>query len=185
MAEMETLGAAVLRDLLAAVLEQYVLDVRGIHGPTHWARVLENGYRLAPMTGARLIVLELFALFHDSCRHNDEIDPDHGERGARLLDRFEQQVRPLVRTTDLALAREACAQHTEGLIHAEASVGTCWDADRLDLARCGIMPAPEYLCSEAARMSDMIDWANDRALRGEVPVSIAKEWNLDLGPAMT
>jgi uncharacterized protein len=30
-------------------------------------------------------------------------------------------------------------------------VQTCWDADRLDLGRVGIIPRPDRLCTEEAR----------------------------------
>jgi uncharacterized protein len=33
----------------------------------------------------------------------------------------------------------------------DPTVGCCFDADRLDLARCGITPNPELLSTEAVR----------------------------------
>jgi hypothetical protein len=60
----------------------------GIHGIRHWARVLENGRKLAEKTGAMIEVVELFALFHDSQRQNDGYDPGHGSRGARLAEKM-------------------------------------------------------------------------------------------------
>jgi uncharacterized protein len=38
--------------VLKAVLEDYALPLNGDHGVSHWARVLENGHRLAEETGA-------------------------------------------------------------------------------------------------------------------------------------
>lgn len=38
--------------LIRIIREQYQLPWDGIHGVSHWARVLENGLRLAPLTGA-------------------------------------------------------------------------------------------------------------------------------------
>ena len=37
--------------LLEAIRQGYALPWMGIHGVTHWARVLENGLRLAEQTG--------------------------------------------------------------------------------------------------------------------------------------
>lgn len=48
-------------ELLQAILKGYVLSPWGIHGLSHWARVLENGRRLAAVNGAILEVVELFA----------------------------------------------------------------------------------------------------------------------------
>ena len=53
-----------------------------IHGPDHWRRVERNAVILAARTGARIEVVRLFALFHDSKRINEGWDPGHGRRGA-------------------------------------------------------------------------------------------------------
>jgi uncharacterized protein len=71
---------AIVREVLAG----YSLPVRGIHGVVHWARVLENGLRLAETTGANVNVVTLFALFHDCRRVNEGWDGDHGLRGAEF-----------------------------------------------------------------------------------------------------
>ena len=41
-----------LKLILHAILEEYELPWDGLHGVAHWARVLENGLRLADETGA-------------------------------------------------------------------------------------------------------------------------------------
>jgi hypothetical protein len=45
------------RDLLRKIVDQFGLDIHGIHGTAHWIRVYENGYRLAQSTGANVNVL--------------------------------------------------------------------------------------------------------------------------------
>jgi len=69
--------------LLNRVIETYVLPSQGIHGLSHWARVLENGRRLAPLEGADTDIVELFAVFHDACRMSEGSDRGHAGRGAR------------------------------------------------------------------------------------------------------
>ena len=64
--------------ILQAVLEDYALPRDGDHGVAHWARVLENGLRLAEQAGAHLEVVRLFAVLHDARRVNEHTDPDHG-----------------------------------------------------------------------------------------------------------
>ncbi len=56
-----------------------------IHGLTHWRRVFENGLIIAKETGANKDLVELFALFHDSCRRHDGRDRDHGKRAAHWV----------------------------------------------------------------------------------------------------
>jgi hypothetical protein len=45
----------------------------------------------------------------------------------------------------------ACTHDTEGLITDDPTVGTCWDADRLTLHRCGIRTDPKFLLTREAK----------------------------------
>ena len=157
--------------LIQAILKQYQLSRQGIHGPVHWARVLENGRKLSALTGARLEVVELFAVFHDSCRRNDDFDPEHGSRGAKLAGKLRGTYFNLA-DVDFACLSAACRLHTSGLTDADVTLQTCWDADRLDLGRVGIKPHPKRLCTQAGRDSSMIAWADDRAAGGHVPAFV-------------
>jgi uncharacterized protein len=152
------------RALIAAIRAQYRLAWDGIHGLAHWERVRENGLRLAGSTGARADVVELFAYFHDACRHNNHHDPQHGARGADLARRLAGTVFDLD-PEGLNLLAEACIGHTRGGTVAEITVATCWDADRLDLGRVGKTPRPERLCTDAARDPAIIAWASGRSQR--------------------
>jgi uncharacterized protein len=148
------------------ILSGYRLRNNGTHGVNHWARVFENGRRLAPMTGADQHVVDLFALFHDARRENEGHDPMHGARGGQLAKQLRK--RGLIRLTpdQLKLLTYACARHPDGLTEADLTVQTCWDADRLDLGRVGITPSPHKLCTEAAKDPEMIAWAHIRAWKG-------------------
>jgi uncharacterized protein len=166
-------------ELIRQVTKGYSLPLGGVHGLAHWARVLVNGRRLAVETGADLVVVELFAVFHDARRLNEGHDPEHGSRGASLA-------RSLLRgdgqlsTDQLRTLEEACRLHTNGLREAQVTIQTCWDADRLDLFRVGTFPASELLCTEAARKPAMIARANERASKGDVPSLIWEEWGMRL-----
>ena len=153
------------RDLIEAIRDGYALNWRGTHGAPHWARVRQNGLRLARLTGARVEVVELFAFLHDSKRRNDAVDPGHGKRAAEFVRSLQGSLITLS-DADLALLAYACEYHTDGLIEAHVTVQTCWDADRLDLGRAGIKPKARYLCTPAARDPAMIEWALRRSLQG-------------------
>lgn len=165
-------------ELLLAVFEQYRLPPFGLHGIPHWARVLENGRRLAPLTGARLEVVELFAVLHDACRRNEHCDPQHGQRAAELAVRLRGRAFELD-DAGLALLVQACAGHTDGRREGDVTVLTCWDADRLDLARAGIRPHVGKLCTEAACDPQLIAWATARSEALEMPQRVAAEWGID------
>jgi len=164
-----------IRTVLLAVQDQYLLCWTGIHGIGHWGRVLETGLRLATETGADREVVTLFALFHDACRRNDARDPGHGSRGATLAAPLQGTLFD-INTRQLELLLEACTLHTRGITEADPTVMTCWDADRLDLLRVGIDPAPHKLCTAAARDPAMLAWANDRASRRHIPGFVRDGW---------
>jgi len=150
--------------LIHLIRGQFKLDWGGIHGASHWARVRENGLRLAESTGANTKVVELFAFLHDSRRLNDEIDPLHGARAALYAQSLVGQAFEL-EPPDLELLVLACHGHSDGLTSGDMTVLTCWDADRLDLGRVGIKPHPNKLCTEAARNPAMLEWAYKRSVR--------------------
>jgi len=163
-------------NLLRAIHEQYQLEWRGIHGIDHWARVLENGLRIAPSVGARVEVVELFAVFHDACRVCDNSDPGHGLRGAMLAQRFRGKFFELP-DADFKLLYAACELHTDGRTLGDVTLQTCWDADRLDLGRCGVQPFAPLLCTAEAKKFATIEWAYARSLSSRTP-KYAKDWEL-------
>ena len=130
-----------LKPLVHRILEDYALRGDGTHGVWHWARVLENGLRLADAMGAKIEVVQLFAILHDSRRVSDGVDDDHGRRGADLAAALRGGLFNLT-DADFELLYEACAAHSDGLIEGDVTIQTCWDSDRLDLGRVGMIPAP-------------------------------------------
>jgi uncharacterized protein len=152
------------RSVLRAVQEQFRLEWRGIHGVPHWARVRCNGLALARANGARLDVVELFALLHDSQRHHDGLDRKHGLRGADFTLQLNSELLRLDRP-GLEMLTYAVRYHSDGLIEADVTVQTCWDADRLDLGRVGIKPRLDKLCTAQARNPVLLDLAYRRSVR--------------------
>jgi len=148
--------------LLVFLREQFALDWRGDHGITHWARVRANGLLLTPLTGASSHVVELFAFFHDAARRNEGEDSGHGARGARLAKQLQGQFFDAT-PEEMDLLGLACRQHSDGRVKGDATVLTCWDADRLDLGRVGIKPLARLLCTAAARQQHVIDTAYERS----------------------
>ena len=146
------------QELIRSILGRYALPWDGIHGVSHWARVLESGKRLSELTGAKIHVVEFFAIFHDSRRINEGVDDGHGPRGAELA-RELRGVDFELADEDFALLVHACNLHTEGHTDGDVTVRTCWDADRLDLGRVGITPREENLCTNGARDQGLLKWA--------------------------
>ncbi len=161
--------------LVREIVGGYTLSPMGVHGLPHWGRVLEIGLRLADETKASRSVVALFAVFHDSRRENDAIDPEHGRRGAELAATL-RDAHFEITDAEFDLLRYACEEHTCGLTEADVTVQTCWDADRLDLPRVGIRPRNDLLCTAAARDPEIQRWAADRSIAGHAPSFVTNEW---------
>ena len=162
------------RQLLGAIRAGYALDWYGLHGIRHWARVYENGIRLATETGARLPVVQLFAVFHDSRRLSDGRDDGHGPRGALLAEEFRGRYFDLS-DDNFALLTAACRRHTAAATDDDITVRTCFDADRLDLPRVGKVINCDLLCTDAARRSEVIAWARARS-ESDADAEILPAW---------
>ena len=144
---------------------QFRLDQRSPHGPNHWMRVKRNGLELAEKTGANKLVVELFAIFHDSCRVNDNQDKGHGKRGAKLAKKLHKMGYVPCSQDELDILIKACEGHTGGITDPHCpTIATCWDADRLDLPRVGIDVDPNLLCTGQAKDPKFIELCRQRAL---------------------
>jgi len=136
--------------LLKAIIAQFRINQHGAHGTSHWARVLKHGMTIGSAVGADLLVVELFAFLHDSQRENEYTDRDHGLRAAdyaRWLNRTYFSLTP----DQMEKLSTAMAGHSQGQIHVDPTIQTCWDADRLDLGRVGTKPKAKYLSIEGAK----------------------------------
>jgi uncharacterized protein len=132
------------------VVAQFACRTTSIHGPSHWRRVERNGLLLAEATGADIDIVRLFALFHDSRRESDGWDLDHGARAAEYAAELRGHAYELADDRYQKL-QYACVWHTDGKTHEDPTIATCWDADRLDLGRVGVMPDPKRMCTPLGR----------------------------------
>jgi uncharacterized protein len=155
--------------LLDAVRERSPLHGSYVHGEHHWRAVAEVGLRLLRETrGADPMVVFLFALFHDAKRENEVVDPGHGRRGAELAEELHGRYFRLA-DDDLRQLLDACAGHTDEPFTYDATVGVCFDSDRLNLWRVGITPDAKYLSTDAALEDELQHWS--RSLHGH-----ARDW---------
>ena len=122
-----------------------------IHGITHWRRVFENGLMIAKETGANVDLVELFALFHDSCRLNDGRDHHHGRRTADWVESIRSDF-PDISDDVFQFLLEAIRDHTHVRLTVNIHIATCWDADRLDLGRVGKTPREEFMNTDMGRI---------------------------------
>ena len=134
------------------VITRFQLSLESVHGPGHWKRVERNGLQIAAENGADQDVVKLFAVLHDARRFAEGEDFMHGERAAR----FAETMRATGKLSDLDdrrfnLLHDAMWRHAHGGISDNPTVGACWDADRLDLWRVGIIPGVGLMSTDAGR----------------------------------
>ena len=111
----------------------------------------------AKETGADETIVTLFSIFHDCRRENEHIDDGHGLRGADLAITMRGIYFDLS-DNSFEILINACANHTDGQPTSTITIATCWDADRLDLPRVGIIPDPERMCTAPGRRLARSHW---------------------------
>ncbi|MEO1526815.1 MAG: hypothetical protein AAFX06_15370 [Planctomycetota bacterium] len=152
------------REIAKVARARYRLSLKGIHGIAHWQRVQENGMRLAKHNGANKDIVRLFSFLHDCCREDDRTDPEHGPRAADFTESLRDD---LIVAEDLEFSKLILAirEHTSALRTNDLDIGTCWDADRLDIGRVGYRPDSRYLSTSIAKTNWVQSWAYKRSLR--------------------
>ena len=147
------------KGLMTAIRDQFRINWHGVHGPSHWARVRHHALRLCTLRQGDLLVAELFAYLHDSQRENEWTDPLHGARAADYAASLNGSYFELS-GEQLDLLTHAARFHSDGLMHQDATIQSCWDADRLDLGRVGITPSKQYLSVYAHPLiEDAYQWS--------------------------
>ena len=124
--------------------------LNSIHAYDHWLRVERNGCVLATQDAVNVTVVRLFALFHDSKRVNENYDPEHGKRGAEFAEELNGDLFN-ISEEEMSLLYEACCDHTSGYHHKDPTIGVCWDSDRLDIGRAGMIPNSDFMSSKLAK----------------------------------
>ncbi len=129
------------------VISQFRLGRNSAHYVDHWDRVAAYGLHLGRLYKADLEVIELFALLHDSQRFEEGHDPEHGTRAAL----YASEICAWLQPEQMMKLMLACRDHDRGRTHQDLTIGSCWDADRLDLDRVLIDPDPKFMSTAEAK----------------------------------
>lgn len=137
--------------ILHTIRRNFKLDWWGHHGIRHWARVRRNGRIIAQhVAGVDLLVLDLFAVLHDSQRRDGWEDPSHGWRAMAHCRKLHGDDRLGLDEWQFLQLLKAMEHHSEqGVKPLSVTVAACWNADRYDLGRVGIEPDDAYLATGA------------------------------------
>ena len=137
----------VLRKVRDFAIKHARTDEYSIHGIDHWDRVYNHGLSLN-VPGADLDVVQCFAYLHDVERQDDGYEEEHGPRAAELVDKIRESVLGFLDDKQIGLLKEACALHTTCHRTGNPTIDACFDSDRLDLTRVGIIPDPDKMATK-------------------------------------
>ena len=124
-----------------------------MHGLPHWQRVERNGILLSSVDGRireeiNIKVVRFFAYLHDKCRIDNWKDIEHGVRAADMLLTIKDTILKDFTDEEFSLLERACRFHTTERRTGNPTIDVCFDADRLDLGRVGIVPNPKLMATE-------------------------------------
>jgi len=141
-----------MEELKEYLISNFLLGSDSLHGPLHWESVLRNGLLIASKNkNIDQEVITLFSYIHDSRRVDEYIDINHGERAANSLEYLEKLGLLNLRKNQKELLYLAIKHHNEGEISTDLTIGACWDSDRLELDRVGILPSIKFFSTSEGK----------------------------------
>ena len=141
-----------IKELKEYLSSRFVLGSDSLHGPLHWESVLRNGLLIASKNNnIDKEVITLFSYIHDFKRIDEYIDIDHGKRAANSLENLEKLGLLNLRKNQKELLYLAIKDHNKGKISTDLTIGACWDSDRLELDRVGILPNIDFFSTSEGK----------------------------------
>ncbi len=173
---MKNLNSAYYDKMWELAKFQFVLDYDSIHGFDYWESVYDYGTLLGEFCGADLDVIKHFAIFHDCQRLDDNRDPNHGKRACQYILSIRNQIN--LNEEQFQELYQAILYHSDGLVIQNKTIGCCWDADRLELTRCKIIPSQELMSTPLGKDISVFIQAdpliNKRAIRNKILGNISQ-----------
>jgi len=143
--------------LLNFIISQFGLDIDSVHGIKHWRKVWEIGNYLSGQTKADTKIINLFAYSHDAKRENEYDDLEHGKKARIFIKELYHKKLFCISKSQLDKLSFACEHHNDPSAKStDVTIQTCWDADRLDLWRVGIVPDRHSLNTDFAKQEEVI-----------------------------
>jgi len=141
------------KEFREAAYVRFTLGKKSDHGPAHWEQVERLVIHLSQgMDEQDIATCRLFAIFHDCMRINEDDDPKHGLRAAKYIEKFHREaIIDLIGEDRFEKLKFAIEHHNSGGTTADPIIGRCWDSDRLDLIRVGIVPDSIFISTQIGR----------------------------------
>lgn len=126
------------------------------HGVAHSNRVAAIGHYLCTINKEKGFVVEedvviWFAYLHDICRVSDSKDEMHPSKGYAYVNMIRDTWLRHLSDHQFFLLSEAILNHHKIIKYGELTIDTCFDADRLDVARFGVCVSLNRLATDEAK----------------------------------
>ena len=89
-----------------------------------------------------------FVYLYNKCHLDDWTDIEHGVRAANMLSTIRNTILRDFTDEEVSLLERACRYHIAEHRTGNPTIDVCFDADRLDLGRVGIVPNPKRMATE-------------------------------------
>ena len=139
-----------MQEIINRILKDATASQKGCHGLRHWDKVAEYARIIAAYENLDEWFLLLFAYFHDCQRLNDWRDLEHGPRAAAYVMGWTPEAIKMSEEDQSRLAF-ACRHHTQEVPTDDKTIRACWDCDRLDIGRVGIVVNSRFLFTKTAK----------------------------------
>lgn len=136
-----------IKELRSFCIKRWPKELGTIHGIEHWDRVARFG-KMLYQEGADMEVVMAFAYLHDSQRINNGYDIDHGKRASSFIDSIRHTKLTSLNNVQIEKLKKACELHTIKHKTGDLTIDICFDADRMDLLRVGIIPIPRKMATQ-------------------------------------
>lgn len=148
-------------------------ELGNTHGVKHWDRVARFGQMLLTEDADRDMIMA-FAYLHDSERKANGEDIEHGKRASALIDAIRQSQLYFLTDSQITKLKRACELHTIEHQTGDITIDICFDADRMDLLRVGIMPLPDKMATvrgaELVSNPEFMDFYAEFNLDSTIPI---------------
>jgi uncharacterized protein len=142
-----------LKKLIQRLKQDNLFYYSELHGRKHYANVMRAGLELAAHYNFNPKLFKYFAYLHDSCRHNENYDPNHGPRASEYINEIKDLID--LCTVERWQLQSACALHTSAKPWDNKKYTLfekcAFDADRSDIGRVCLEVDPKYLFTQKGK----------------------------------
>jgi uncharacterized protein len=142
-----------LKKLIQQLKQDNLFYYSELHGRKHYANVMRAGLELAAHYNLNPKLFKYFAYLHDSCRHNEDYDPNHGPRASEYINKIKDLID--LCTVERWQLQSACALHTSAKPWDNKKYTLfekcAFDADRSDIGRVCLEVDPKYLFTQKGK----------------------------------